>query len=152
MSVYICVCVCVICCCCDFFDGIFLVVVSLKPMPNSCTYVVSLSDHDESKNHALFSASWSLGIRHALILWIYGFYVGKKFLCTLWARITKNTDWSTGPLARPFPCSRAPLTRLLTPHYSLCSRAPLRSLAHFAHSRARGTVIDRMAIHSVFLY
>ena len=31
----------------------------------------------------------------------------------LWARITMNTDWSTGPLARPFAPSLAPLTRLL---------------------------------------
>ena len=29
----------------------------------------------------------------------------------LWARTTKNTDWSTGPLARPFARSLAPLTR-----------------------------------------
>ena len=47
---------------------------------------------------------------------------GKKK--TLWARTSKNTDWSNEPLAR----SLAPLTRLLAPHYSLCSRAPLRSL------------------------
>ena len=65
----------------------------------------------------------------------------------LWARITKNTDWSTGPLARPFAHSLARLTRLLTPHYSLHSRTLLcslaRSLAHsLAHSLALGTVID----------
>ena len=42
---------------------------------------------------------------------------------------------STGPLARPFALSLAPLTRLLTPPYSL---------AHFAHSLARGK--------EVFLY
>ena len=57
----------------------------------------------------------------------------------LWARITKNTDWSNGPLARPFACS-------LALHYSLRSCAPLRSfvrsLAHFAHSLARGKVDD----------
>ena len=29
----------------------------------------------------------------------------------LWARITKNTDWSTGSLARPFDRSLVPLTR-----------------------------------------
>ena len=34
----------------------------------------------------------------------------------------------TGPLARPFACSLAPLTRLLAPHYLLRLRAPLRSL------------------------
>ena len=48
----------------------------------------------------------------------------------LWARLTKHTDWSTGPLARPFARLLALLTRSLAPHYSLCSRAPLRSLAH----------------------
>ena len=53
-----------------------------------------------------------------------------------WARITKKTDWSTGPLACLFVCSLAPLTCLLAPHYSLCLRAPLRSLALLA----RGTV------------
>ena len=51
---------------------------------------------------------------------------------------------STGPLARPFARSLAPLTRSLAPHYSLRLRAPLRSLgrtlAHFAHSLARGQV------------
>ena len=31
----------------------------------------------------------------------------------LWARITKNTDWSTEPLARPFVRLLAPLTGLL---------------------------------------
>ena len=31
----------------------------------------------------------------------------------LWARITKNPDCNTGPLARPFAHSLAPLTRLL---------------------------------------
>merc|ERR1719383_1265626 len=50
--------------------------------------------------------------------------------------------------------SLAPLTRSLAPDSSLRSRPPLRSLArslaHFAHSQARGTVIDKMAILSVF--
>ena len=52
------------------------------------------------------------------------FFVGAQ-----WGRTAKNWDVGTGPLA---------------PHYSLCSRAPLRtlvrSLAHFAHSLARGKV------------
>ena len=48
----------------------------------------------------------------------------------LWARITKNTDWSTGPLARPFARSLAPLTRLLALDCSLHSRPLLRSLAN----------------------
>ena len=67
----------------------------------------------------------------------------------LWSKIEKNTD-IYGPLAHPFARSLAPLTRSLAPDCSLRSRAPLRSLAHFAHSLARGTVIDWMAIYSVF--
>ena len=71
-----------------------------------------------------------------------------------WARIIKNPDESTGPLARPFARSLLPLTRLLAPDCSLCSRPPLRSLvcllAHFANSQARGTVNDWMTILSVF--
>ena len=63
---------------------------------------------------------------------------------TLWSITDKNTDWSTGPLARPFARSLAPLTRTLAPDGSLRSRPPLRSLvrslAHFAHSLARGKV------------
>ena len=57
---------------------------------------------------------------------------------------TKNRDVSTGSLARPFAHSLAPLTRSLAPDCSLRSRPPLRSLArslaHFAHSLARGKV------------
>ena len=72
----------------------------------------------------------------------------------LWSITAKNTDCSTGPLARPFARSLAPLTRSLAPDCSLRSRPPLRSLvrslAHFAHSLARGTVNDWMAILSVF--
>ena len=72
----------------------------------------------------------------------------KKFrtIIALWSKTTKNTDWSTGPLARPFTRLLAPLTRLLDPDCSLRSRPPLRSLvrslAHFTHSLARGKVID----------
>ena len=62
----------------------------------------------------------------------------------LWSGSTKNRDVSTGPLARPFSCSLAPLTRLLAPDCSLRSRPPLcsrvRLLAHFTHSLARGKV------------
>ena len=68
----------------------------------------------------------------------------------LWARTTKNTDWSTGPLARPFAPTLAPLTCSLALHYLLRSRAPLRSLvcslAHFSHSLAHGKVNYQMAI------
>ena len=63
----------------------------------------------------------------------------------LWSGTNKNTDVSTGSLARPFARSLAPLTHSLAPDCSLRSRPPLRSLirslAHFAHSLARGTVI-----------
>ena len=45
----------------------------------------------------------------------------------LWARITENTDCSTGPLARPF-------ARSLAPDCSLCSRPPLCSLVSLACS------------------
>ena len=72
----------------------------------------------------------------------------------LWARKTMNTDWSSGPLARPFARSLALLTRSLAPDCSLRSRPPLhslaRSLTHFANSLARGTVNDKMAIYSLF--
>ena len=59
----------------------------------------------------------------------------------LWARTTKNTDRSTGPLAGPFACSLefacSTLLALLA-H----STALTHSLAHSLHSLARGTVID----------
>ena len=55
---------------------------------------------------------------------------------------SKIDSLSTGPLARPFACSLAPLTHLLALDCLHCSRSPLRSLvrllAHFAHSLARG--------------
>ena len=64
----------------------------------------------------------------------------------LWARTTKNRDVSTGPLARPFDLSFAPLTHLLAPPCLLCLCAPLRSLvhslAHFAYSFACGEVYE----------
>ena len=69
----------------------------------------------------------------------------------LWARTTKNSDWSTGPIACPFARLLAPFTHLPAPHYLLRSRAPLCSLcslAHFAHSLAHGTVNDWMTIYS----
>ena len=60
---------------------------------------------------------------------------------------------SAGLLARSFAHSLAPLTLLLALRYLLRLRAPLRSFvcslahsfAHFAHSRAHGTVNDWMA-------
>ena len=78
----------------------------------------------------------------------------KKRRRTLWSKTAKNIDCSTGPLARPFARSLAPLTRSLAPDCSLRSRPPLRSLvrslAHFTHSLARGTVNDWMVIYSEF--
>ena len=74
--------------------------------------------------------------------------------CALSSRFIKITDRSTGSLACPFARSLAPLACSLAPHYSPCLRAPLRSLvcslAHFAHSLARGKEDDWMAIFSVF--
>ena len=75
-------------------------------------------------------------------------------VAALCARSTENPDVSTGSLAHPFARLLVPLTRLLAPHYSLYSRAPLylliRSLVHFARYLAHGKVIDGMAILSVF--
>ena len=72
----------------------------------------------------------------------------------LWSGTNKNRNIDTWPLARLFPHSLAPLTHSLAPDCSLRSRPPLRSLvrslAHFAHSLARGTVNGWMAILSVF--
>ena len=48
----------------------------------------------------------------------------------LWARITKNTVWSTGPLAHPFARSLTLLSRSLAPHYSLPSRSAALRCAH----------------------
>ena len=78
----------------------------------------------------------------------------RRYQVALWSITAKNTDCSTGPLARPFARSLAPLTHSLAPDCSLRSRPPLRSLvrslAHFAHSLAHGTVNNWMAILSVF--
>ena len=74
----------------------------------------------------------------------------------LWSGTNKERHVSTGPLARPFACSLAPLTRSLALDCSLCSHPPLRSLirslAHFAHSLARGKFLmsqnDMVLSHS----
>ena len=62
----------------------------------------------------------------------------------LWSGTNKNRDVSAGALSRPFARPFAPLTHSLSPDCSLRSRPPLRSLvrslAHFAHSLARGKV------------
>ena len=61
--------------------------------------------------------------------------------------------WSK-TLARPFPHSLTPLTRLLALDCSPHSRPPLRSLvrslAHFAHSLTRGTVNAYLRFFSIF--
>ena len=70
----------------------------------------------------------------------------------LWSEANKNRDVSTGPLARPFNRSLAPLTHSLAPDCSPRASAALTCLlAHFAHSLARGTVNDWIIICSVFL-
>ena len=61
------------------------------------------------------------------------FQIVDPFIIALWARITKNTDCSTGPLAHLFARSLAPLT-------------------HFTHSLARGKVNDQITILSVFFF
>ena len=54
---------------------------------------------------------------------------------TLWPRINKNPDVSTGPRTFPFACLLAPLTHSRAPYCSLCSRALLRPLLYsLAHS------------------
>ena len=56
-----------------------------------------------------------------------------KITSTLRSRTAKKTDCSIGPLARPFAHTA-------------------QSLAHFAHSLARGKVNYKMAILSVFFF
>ena len=69
-------------------------------------------------------------------------FVAASHTGLLWSGTNKNQDISTGPFARPFARSLAPLTHSLAPDCSLCSCPPLRSLlrslAHSAHSLARG--------------
>ena len=97
-----------------------------------------------------FSFCHNLPVKNASQHAVLMIWSGKliKFLITsaLWSITAKNRDVSTGPLARPFTRSLAPLTRSLAPDCSLRSRPLLRSLvrslAHFAHSLARWTVND----------
>ena len=68
--------------------------------------------------------------------------ISGKMIGAQWARSTKNPDVSTGPFARPFSCSLAPLTGSLAPPCLLCSRAPLRSAAlRCAHWLARSLTL-----------
>ena len=102
----------------------------------------------------------SLGLLYCVEHWLWWDGASRdekiRFIDTLWSITAKNTDCSTGPLACPFARSLAPLTCSLAPNCSLRSRPPLRSLvrslAHFAHSFACGTVNDWMAILSVFFF
>ena len=81
-----------------------------------------------------------------------GAFCRPRVAFTLWSKIEKNTI--TGPLARPFARSLAPITCLLAQDCLLCSRPPLRShvclLPHSAHSLARGLMNDWMVILFVF--
>ena len=67
----------------------------------------------------------------------------------LWFSSVRILDMNTGPLSSPLARSLALLTHSLAPPCSLRLRAPLRSLvcslAHFAHSLARGKVYDLMS-------
>ena len=67
---------------------------------------------------------------------------------TLWSGTNKNRDLSTGPLARPFACSLAPLTRSLAPDCSLRSRPPLRSLPRSWESEFLMSQNDLVLSHS----
>ena len=80
-----------------------------------------------NKLNSLFSyiAIYSENVK---IFWQWLFattFIGNSGCTELRFRTAKNQDVSTGPLAR----SLTALTHLLVSHCSLCSRAPLRSLA-----------------------
>ena len=68
-----------------------------------------------------------------------------------WFGTAKKFDVSTGPLTRPF-------FRLLAPHCSLCSRAPLHTFicllnAHsLTHSQAHGKLLDGCYCSVFFLF
>ena len=80
---------------------------------------------------------------------------GRSVNTTLWARTTKNTDCGTGLLARRLARSLTTLTHSLALDCPLRSRPLLcslvHSLAHFAHSLARGTVNDKMSQNDLVL-
>ena len=59
----------------------------------------------------------------------------KRDTVAQWGRTARNWDVSTGPLARPFARSFAPLARLLAPDCSHRSRPLLRSLRSLPGSR-----------------
>ena len=75
---------------------------------------------------------------------------------TLWYRSAKNPDESTGPLARLFARSLAPLTRSLAPPCLLRSRATLCSfgclLAHSLTPELVGKCISRWLLCLCFFF
>ena len=71
----------------------------------------------------------------------------------LWARITKNTDWRTGPLARPLACSLAhSLVRLLYPARSACALCCAHSFNRSLNLLTRETMNEQMTIYSLFFF
>ena len=119
------------------------------PYPLSlCLLILGTNTSFFTKSARVFRSSASRAIFLPLFALLYFHLFSFSGIVTwfpsvsLWSITAKNTDCSTGPLARLL----ALLTRSLAPDCSLRSRPPLcllvRSLAHFAHSRARGTVID----------
>ena len=64
---------------------------------------------NDFRNYVIIVGVVMAGI--AVIELILGFMATGNTRYALWARVTENTDCSTGPLARPFARSPAPLTR-----------------------------------------
>ena len=62
----------------------------------------------------VFTALFTLYELYELKLWLKSECITKNN--PLWSGTNKNRDVSTGPLARPFTRSLAPLTCLLAPH------------------------------------
>ena len=59
---------------------------------------------------------------------------------TLWARISKNLDCSTGPLARPFARTTHSLSLLRPARFACALRCAPSFARSLAHSLARGKV------------
>ena len=133
------------------------------PYPLSlCLLILGTNTSFFTKSARVFRSSASRAIFLPLFALLYFHLFSFSGIVTwfpsvsLWSITAKNTDCSTGPLARLLAHSLAPLTHSLAPDCSLLSRPPLhslvRSLAHLAHSLARGKVNDWMVIYSVFFY
>ena len=78
------------------------------------------------------------------------FSSGIKRTTKLWSGTNKKTDWSTGPLARPFARSLVPLIRSLAAHYLLRSRA--RSLTLLTPSLVGQRMIGWLFCLCFFLF